>query len=146
MVKPKDSKEGSAKRLKWVRGYFDVLQSSEIIKSTPLFIDFISVGEKTVFEKLKEKHSKVRKPESIAETMNFNGKARVGVTSEKVSIGDCLEPFSKMAQELYNRVMRANQTTVGLMEKLAEAFREEASAYKELASLYLSISVPCASA
>jgi len=106
-----------------------------------LFIDFISISEKSAFEKVKSEYSKQRNPESIAETLNLNGKAVVEVTNEKASLGDCLDPFSKIAQELYNRIMEANKVTVGLMEKLANAFKEEANAYKELASLYLSINV-----
>jgi hypothetical protein len=106
-----------------------------------LFIDFISISEKSAFEKAKSEYSKQRKPESIAETLSLNGKVIVEVTGEKTSLGDCLDPFSKIAQELYDRIMKANKATVELMEKLSDAFQEEANGYKELASLYLSINV-----
>jgi len=128
-------------KLKWIRNLFKVLQSNEVTRSTSLFIDFISISDKTTFEKNKSKVSKLPKPKSLADTFNLNGKVMVGVTSEKANSGDCIDAFSKIAPDLYNHIMKANKVTVNLMEKLAIALKDEANAYKELASLYLSIDV-----
>lgn len=112
-----------------------------MLHSLDFFVAFYSISDNNNFEKIKKSIEKIPTPKSLQEIPHYEGKAQVGMNNEKQTLGRNLIIFSNTAQAAIEKVMKANEDTVRVMQILVNAFERQSEAYKELTALYTSIEV-----